>query len=155
MKVLPKLASENVWEYLPYTTLKEVASEIWTSLWVWFVMTAISLLIAGAYEFVVGFFSSSGPTFPRWFTLTVLVSAVLWFARGEKVSFQMPKVGWKSWLFLTLLLGVWFAVAENGAWWVSLPFFWGVIMTLACLDALAEKGRQNYQKLQPPSENAL
>lgn len=155
MKVLPRLASENIWEFLPYTTLREVTSEVWGYFWAWFIMSAISLLIAGAFEFLGGLFSLGSPSFPRWLTLAVLASAVLWFARGQHVSFQMPRVGWKSWLFLTVLFTAWFAVAEHGEWWVSLPFFWALIMTIACLDALAEKGRHNYQKLERKEDEAL
>lgn len=156
MKVLPKLATENVWEFLPYTTIKEVMSQVWTSFWVWLVLSVISVVIGGVVEFLTGgLFSSESRMFPRWLSVAVVVSAILWFGRGEKVSFQMPKVGWKSWLFLTVLFTVWFAVAEYASWWVSLPFFWAVVMTLGCLDELAIQGRENYQKLQGNDTNAL
>jgi hypothetical protein len=157
--MIPKLSSDGLWEFLPHATLKDILGESWTCFWVWLVWSAVSLLIGGlaefGWEFLFGPHGNESANFlPRWLWITIFFAGLLWFLRGEKYTFVMPKVGWKSWAFLTVVFAVMALVFEYGKWWLALPFFWGIPMVLSCLDSLAAKGRENYQKLQGVQGNA-
>jgi hypothetical protein len=148
----PKLKYEGFWEYLSYATVSDIWGEVKDTFIAWIIWSILTLIFGAIFEFASEFFKPFLPdvgsnSIPKWFWLTAVFSDLLWFMRGETVTFPFPQVGWKSWLFLSLLFLAMFFVMENATWWVAMPFLWAIMFSFSCLDALAAKGKENFLRI--------
>ena len=150
-RAVTKQDQESVFAYLRYATMGDFLTTAWYGFLIWVVIVVLTM-ICGFILDAVGFSSFSQLGIPRWLWVTAFLGAVLWFLRGQNI--EIPYVGFKAWVFLTLITAAVMFTSEIFPWWLSAPFIWAAYIAIVCLAFLANKGKGNFQKLSGQTKDA-
>jgi hypothetical protein len=143
---------KSPWYYISRVTLSEAWNEFKGTLGAMVILGIATLVLCGipaaiayfagadthissASSKIDGFFKS----IPWWITAPAFISAVLWFARGQRI--EIPRVDFKLWLIITIVQFVAFAGFGLLPWWVAAGAWYILTSPLFFLDRLIEIGR--------------
>ena len=152
-RAITKQDQESVFAYLRYATMGDFLTTACYGFLFWVVIVVLMMIFGFIFD-AVGFSSFWQLDIPRWLRATAFLGAVLWFLRGQKIEIPVPYVGFKAWLFLTVIIAAVMFASETFPWWLSGPFVWAVFTAIVCLAFLADKGKRNFQKLSGQTNDA-
>jgi hypothetical protein len=147
--------AESRYCYLSYITARDVWQTGKPFFGGWLLGSIFSLAIVSLFEFGIAATKEAVPpsvfsSVPRWFWFWAIVAGAAWLHRGE--TFTFPKLTFKAWATFAVILGLFMYLGESIPWWAMVPLCWAVVTSLGCIDSLATKGRENYQRLQGQAE---
>jgi hypothetical protein len=146
---------ESYYKYLSYVTMREAWKICKTSFRVWVLFSIFFVVLGGIFNVGIDIAKSEtgidSNSLPQWAWGAIIISAIMWFCKGEEIKFTFPKPTFKEWLFWTVIIFIINAIVANAPWWAVVPFYCAFGGLGGVIDDLAAKGRENHAKLKSES----
>jgi hypothetical protein len=140
-----KSKSEPLWPHLRYVTLSDIREELPGPVMAWVILSAFSCAVDLAIDRGSSYVHEWKSPLPGWADASIVTAVVFWFLRGQRINYRFPMLSLAAWVGFSLSLGLLFYVSKATPFWIAIPFYVGMIVIVAMLDALEAHGRENFE----------